>query len=85
MTAAAKESARSKPFSVVIRLTPEAIAAIDQAKANVERREGYAISDQSIGEAGFRSFCERNQVRWPDAPRNLRRVIVRAVRRTRAS
>jgi hypothetical protein len=85
MTAAAKTQTSDRNFRVPLRFSPEAIAAIDQAKANAERKLGFAVTDQSIGEQGFRAFCEKYGVHWPDRQRNLRRVTVRAVRRARSS
>lgn len=84
MTAAAKSPTPERNFRVPLRFSPEAIAAIDLAKSKAEKRLGFTVSDQSIGEQGFRAFCEKYGVLWPERPRNLRRVTMRAVRRSRA-
>lgn len=84
MTAAAKSQPPERNFRVPLRFSPEAIAAIDMAKSKAEKKLGFAVTDQSIGEQGFRAFCEKYGVLWPERQRHLRRVTVRTIRRSRA-
>lgn len=71
---------RPRRYSIRIRLSPEAIAAVDLAKQKAERKHGISATDQSIGERGFREFCELHGVDWPAPARSLRQTQPRHMR-----